>query len=80
VTARFLTAGDYGTAQLSINGQPAGEPVDLYHDGVKPSEERMLGTFELAAGENTITAEITGKNEKSTNTMFGLDYLLLARE
>jgi len=80
VIARFLTAGDYGIAQLSINEQPAGEPVDLYNDGVKPGEERTLGTFVLKAGENTITVEIAGKNERSTNTLFGLDYLLLARE
>ncbi len=80
VTARFLTAGDYGIAQLSINDQPAGEPIDLYHDGVTPGEERVLGVFDLKAGENTLTAQIVGKNEKSMNTLFGLDYLRVTRE
>ncbi len=80
ISARFLTAGDYGITQLSINEQPAGQLIDLYSDGVKPGEEQILGTFDLKAGENTLIAEIVGKNEKSTNTLFGLDYLLLTRE
>ena len=58
--------------------QPAGEPIDLYHDGVKPSEERTLGTFDLAAGQNKLTVEIVGANEKAVRScMFGLDYLRL---
>ncbi|UCG15578.1 MAG: DUF2961 domain-containing protein [Phycisphaerales bacterium] len=77
VLARLVTAGDYGIAALSINDQPAGDPVDLYTDGIKVTDNVDLGTFDLTAGENTLTAEIVGKNEKSSNYMFGLDYLLL---
>ena len=78
VIARFLTAGDYGIHQLYINGAPAGEPIDLYNPQVKPSDEYDLGTFELAAGQNRITAEIVGANEKAVKShMLGLDYLRL---
>jgi hypothetical protein len=78
VLARFLTARDYGIVQLSINDQKAGEPIDLYHDGVTPSDEVELGTFDLKAGQNTLTVEITGANEAATpDYMFGLDYLRL---
>jgi hypothetical protein len=78
VIARFLTAGDYGIHQLYINGEKAGEPVDLYNPGVKPSEEKELGTFDLQAGQNTLTAEVVGANEKAVEShMFGLDYLRL---
>ena len=78
VLARFLTAGDYGIHQLYVNGQPAGEPIDLYYDAVKPSEEYDLGTFELTAAGNELAVEIVGANEKAIEKyMFGLDYLRL---
>ncbi|MBU0617767.1 MAG: DUF2961 domain-containing protein, partial [Planctomycetes bacterium] len=78
VIARFLTAGDYGIHQLSINDEPAGEPIDLYNQGVKASEERELGMFNLLAGQNKLTVEIVGANDKAVKSyMFGLDYLRL---
>lgn len=78
VRARFLTAGDYGIVQLAVNGEKAGEPRDFYHNGIKVSDEISLGTFELKAGENTISAEATGTNEKAKPAhFFGLDYVLL---
>ncbi len=78
VFGRFLRAADYGIVQLSINGEKAGQPIDLYHDGVKPTKEIDLGTFELKAGENRLTVECVGANEKAQKEyMFGLDYLLL---
>jgi len=78
VFARFLTAGDYGIHQLTVNDQPAGEPIDLYNQGVKPSKERELGTFELVEGQNRLTVEVVGANEKAAKSyMFGLDYLRL---
>ncbi len=79
VYARFLRAGDYGVHQISINGKPAGEPLDFYHDGVKPTEEMPLGEFDLKAGENQIMVEVKGANARATpGNMFGLDYLRLA--
>jgi hypothetical protein len=78
VFGRFLTARDYGIHQLSINGVPAGKPIDFYNPEVTPTEERELGTFDLKAGENQITIKAAGKNEKAApQYMFGLDYLLL---
>mgnify|MGYP005837807537 CR=1 FL=1 len=78
VFARFLRAVDYGIVQLSINGQKAGGKIDLYNDGVKLSKEMDLGAFELKQGENRLTIEIVGANEKAKKDyMCGLDYLLL---
>lgn len=75
--ARFLTAADYGIVQPAVNGEAAGAPIDLYHDGIKCSEEHVLGTFELKP-TNTLTLEITGANEKAAQAfMCGLDYLKL---
>jgi len=78
VLARFVKAGDYGIVQMSVNGANAGDPVDLYNDGVVVSSEVNLGTFELTQGENRLGAEITGANEKAVKAyLFGLDYVRL---
>jgi hypothetical protein len=78
VVGHFMKAPDYGIAQLSVNGEKAGEPIDFYNDGVAPSPEISLGTFELKQGENQFSATITGANDKAQKQyMFGLDYLLL---
>jgi hypothetical protein len=78
VLARFLTAGDYGIHQLYVNDEPVSATIDLYNEGVKPSEERELGTFNLTAGQNRLTAEIVGANESAVKShMYGLDYLRL---
>jgi hypothetical protein len=76
VFAVFTKAVDYGILQLRIDGQPAGAPIDFYNNGVIATPEVSLGTFDLTAGENTLEAEITGKNEKAVPAhMLGLDYI-----
>ena len=78
VVGRFLRARDYGIHQLAINGQPAGAPRDFYSPEVSPSDEVLLGEFDLKAGENQLTVTVVGANEKAEKSyMFGLDYLLL---
>lgn len=78
VFARFLTARDYGIHQLSINGVKAGEPIDFYNPEVKPTKEIDLGVFDLKQGENELTVNVVGANEKAIKAyMFGLDYILL---
>ncbi len=76
VLARFVTAGDYGIAQLAISDQPLGEPIDFFNDGIKLTDEIELGTLQLTSGENRFSATITGANEKAVKKyLFGLDYL-----
>lgn len=78
VTAQFLKAVDYGIAQLAINGRPVGEPMDFYNDGVILTGPVELGTFDLPAGQNTISFTIVGANPRAVKAyMTGLDYLLL---
>ena len=78
VTAQFLKAVDYGIAQLAINDAKAGEPLDFYNDGVIVSGPVELGTFDLKAGQNTVSFTLTGANPKAVKAyMTGLDYLLL---
>ncbi|MGE5611293.1 MAG: glycoside hydrolase family 172 protein [Bacillota bacterium] len=78
VLGHFLKAKDYGIHQLAINGKNAGQPIDFYNDGVVPTKELDLGTFDLKEGQNQLSVTVVGANEKAVKSyMFGLDYLLL---
>lgn len=78
VFAVFTKAGDYGMAQLAINGVKIGEPMDFYNDGVVATGEISLGTHTFRRGDQRLSVEITGKNEKAVpKYMFGLDYIRL---
>lgn len=76
--ARLTKAVDYGIHQLKVNGRKAGDPVDLWNDGVIPFE-LDLGTFDLETKGNRLEVEITGTNDRARpkNYMFGLDCLIL---
>jgi hypothetical protein len=63
---------------MYVNGQKAGGPIDLYNKGVTVTGEIDLGAIELKKGQNTLTAEIVGANDKAIKAyMFGLDYIIL---
>jgi hypothetical protein len=78
VYGRFVQAADYGIVQLAVNGQGAGDPLDLHHAGVAVTEEILLGVFDLPAGNAQLSVDIVGANEQAIQQyMFGLDYLRL---
>jgi hypothetical protein len=78
VSVALTKARDYGIVQLYLDGQKAGEPVDLYNPTVIPSGPVDLGTHELAAGQHKLTVEIVGANPKAIQGfMFGLDRVIL---
>ena len=79
VYAVLTRAVDYGIVQLSVNGKPPGQPIDLFNSAVAPTDEMPLGVFELRLGtNNTLKATILDKNPQAApGYMFGLDYLLL---
>ena len=73
VIAHFTKAPDYAVIRAQIdNGSMAGA-IDLYDTTVHPSGPISLGRAKLNAGDNKITLMITGKNDKSTNTLVGID-------
>lgn len=75
---QLTKAVDYGIAQLSLDGQKLGEPVDLYNNGVIHTGVLSLGTADLTPGEHKLTVEIIGANDKAVKAyMFGLDYVKL---
>jgi hypothetical protein len=80
VSVVLTKAKDYGIVQFYVNGQKAGEPVDLYNDKVTNTDPIALGSFELPAGEQKLTVEITGANEKAVKSyLFGIDTVELKK-
>ena len=77
LVANLTKAIDYGIVQLSLDGEPLGEPIDLINDGVI-HKVFPLGTHQLTAGAHQLVVEIVGINPKAVKRyMFGLDYLKL---
>jgi hypothetical protein len=79
VTGVFTMAADYGMVQLYFNDEPIGQPLDFYSPTLQRSQELFLGEVQLNEGNNVLKVEIVGKNEKSPNYLFGLDYIRLVR-
>jgi hypothetical protein len=78
VAVHLTKAPDYAIVQLYVNDQKAGEPIDLYAKTVKPAKAVDLGSFELTQGQNKLTIEIVGANQKAEKAyMVGLDCLLV---
>ena len=74
VVVHLTKAIDYGIVQFSVDEQQAGEPIDLFNDGVVPTGPISLGTFELSQGQHALTVEIVGANPDAKKAyMFGID-------
>jgi len=80
LSANFTCAHDYGIHQASVNGKPAGQPIDFYAPNIS-WKKVVLGEFKLKAGVNLIEFECVGKNPKAADGwMLGLDYLMLKKK
>ena len=78
VMVHLTKAIDYGIVQFSVDDRKAGEPIDLFHDGVVPTGPLSLGTFDLSAGQHRLTVEIVGANPQAQKSyMFGIDRIEL---
>ena len=78
VVVHLTKASDYGIVQFSVDDRKAGEPIDLFHDGVVPTGPISLGTFDLPEGQHTLTVEIVGANPQAKQSyMFGIDRIEL---
>jgi hypothetical protein len=73
IIAHFTKAPDYATITAQVGDDEPGAPIDLYDAAVKPSGPISLGKHKLPAGNTDIVFTIVGKNEKSTNTLVGID-------
>jgi hypothetical protein len=80
LVAVFSKADDYGTFELSVDGNRIDRHFDFYDSKVTTTGEIPLGNFDLAAGKHTLTAKAIGRNPKAKvggagGHIFGLDYL-----
>ncbi|MCS6950991.1 MAG: DUF2961 domain-containing protein, partial [bacterium] len=77
--AAMTKAADYGQFRLSVNGQPVGEVIDLFNNGVVHTGKIRLGRVVLQQGQNVLRVEVVGTNPASVGDrhMFGLDFIKL---
>ncbi|MCA9199862.1 MAG: hypothetical protein KDA87_20120, partial [Planctomycetales bacterium] len=74
----FTKAPDYAIAQVWVNDNKVGEPIDLFDPDVITSGVLNLGEVELADGEAKIGFEIVGANRQAIpRYMIGVDYIRL---
>lgn len=79
ILAALTLARDYGIVRFTLDGEPLGEPLDLYsYPEVRASGEVALGSRKLAAGKHRLSIAIDGANPSALRAyMVGLDYLRL---
>ena len=73
IVGHFTRAGDYAKVRVLVNGQPVGEPINLYDNEVGKLPPTTFPAVDLKRGQNTLTLEIVGKDEKSDGYLVGLD-------
>ena len=72
-------APDYAIVQLSVDGNPVGNPIDLYHPQVITTGVLTFKDVKLSAGDkHNLTLEIVGANAKAAKAyMVGIDWVRL---
>ena len=78
IIAAFLHDREMGTVQVSLNGDPIGDPIDFYQPDLTAPGPVSLGVYGFQAGTNRLAFRMTGANpDAEKNYIFGLDYLKL---
>jgi hypothetical protein len=73
----FTRAKDYAKIQVRLGDQNVGSEVDLYGPDVRPTGPIGLGRVSLKQGDNALVIRVTGKDEKSTGYLVGIDAFVL---
>ena len=72
---------DYGIIQLYVDGEPLGEPIDLYNPqgGLVATGPIKLDTVDIRSKSPVFGIEVVGTNPKATKpgTYFGIDCIVL---
>jgi len=78
LTIQLTKANDYAIVQMHLDGAKLGEPVDLYSPHVRLAPKLTGDPLPLAAGQHTLTFEITGAAvDAGESYMVGIDYVKL---
>ncbi|MBD3292962.1 MAG: hypothetical protein GF393_08570, partial [Armatimonadia bacterium] len=70
VVVESLDYADRGIIQVSLDGEPIGEPIDQQGTAQPDRVEDSLGTHELAVGEHVLRFEVVGRNPQSDGSYF----------
>jgi hypothetical protein len=79
VAGVLTKARDYAIVQIQLDGEPLGEPIDLYAaPNVITTGEVIWGNRKLTAGPHRLTIVIQGANAAAAKShMVGIDYVRL---
>ncbi len=79
VETRLTTSWDYAIVQMTMDGEPLGEPVDTLTETVLQTEPLNFGVKHLAAGQHLFRFTAIDKNPESRGYLMGIDYILVKR-
>jgi len=77
VETRLTTSWDYAIVQMTMDGEPLGEPVDTLTETVLQTEPLNFGVKHLAAGQHLFRFTAMDKNPESRGYLMGIDYILV---
>ncbi|MGC9318050.1 MAG: glycoside hydrolase family 172 protein [Armatimonadota bacterium] len=79
ISVRYTTSWDYAVVQATLDDQPLGDPVDCYTPEVLMTDEIVLGSRRLTAGQHTLRFTAVGSNPDSRGHLMGIDYIRVER-
>ena len=71
------SAHDYGTFSFQLDDEPASEAIDIYDPRLQKPAPFKLKAAKLTQGAHRLKIKYHRKNPKSTNSLIGIDYLML---
>ena len=79
VTGYFTKARDYGKVRLTVGEAALGPEINLYDPNVVPTGPINLGRIRLNLGGNPLNVMLTGKDDRSTGYLVGIDAFVLKK-
>ncbi len=70
-------AEDYGIFSFQLDNGPESESIDLFQPRLQPLVVFRLKPAMLTQGKHLLKIHYHGKNPNSSNSMIGIDYLML---
>jgi hypothetical protein len=85
IYATLTRSRDFGIVQFSVNGSPAGKPIDLWsgpHGGIERTGPLSLGTFALKDEPGRLKLEVVGHHPENRAPFyqFGIDGIWMEKK
>jgi len=74
---RLSKAQDYGMFSFQLDDGPASAAIDLFDPKLQPPMLFKLKPAKLTQGKHLLKIRYHGKNPNSSNSLIGIDYLML---